>query len=303
MLSLLLFACTGAPAPEPDPATGVRTVRVALNWFPEPEFGGFYEGVLGGHYEQAGFDVELIPGGPGAPTLELLATGKAEVAITASDELLLKRTKGVAAVGVWPAFQLAPNGLMVHADGPSSFDEITGGQIAIEVGSPFQSFLWKQYGWDGQVAAVPYAGGVGQFLADPAHIQQAYITSEPCLAQAKGAEVRFLRASEAGWNPYGTLVAFPEPVPEWAPAFIAATEAAWQAYLADPSRANARLAELNDQLDDALLACITEAQAPFVTGTDGLGTMTPVRWNAMAATLVELGLLQGDATGAWTVLD
>ena len=56
-------------------------VRLALNWYPEPEFGGFYEGVLGGHYAAAGFDVDIIPGGPGAPTLELLTAGNAEATL------------------------------------------------------------------------------------------------------------------------------------------------------------------------------------------------------------------------------
>ena len=92
MMLLMLLACGSSP--DDDPASTpegpeLRTVRLALNWFPEPEFGGFYEGVIGGHYEQAGFKVEIIPGGPGAPTLELLGAGKAEAAISAADDLLI----------------------------------------------------------------------------------------------------------------------------------------------------------------------------------------------------------------------
>ena len=108
------LACSGS---EPEAAveaveeTGPIEVRLALNWFPEPEFGGFYEGALGGHYAESGFAVEIIPGGPGAPTLEQLSTGKVEAALTAADDLLLKRSRGLKVVGVWPAFQLAPNGI------------------------------------------------------------------------------------------------------------------------------------------------------------------------------------------------
>ncbi|MFT5586612.1 MAG: NitT/TauT family transport system substrate-binding protein [Cognaticolwellia sp.] len=298
-----LLACTSAPETASEP--GLQKVTLALNWLPEPEFGGFYEGVLGGHYEQAGFRVEIMAGGPGAPSLELLQSGKAQAAISAGDDLLLKRAKGIQAIGVWPAFQDAPSGLMVRDPGPTSFSEIPeGSQVAIELGSPFQTFLWQKQGWEGKVRAVPYTGGVGQFLADPAMIQQAYITSEVCVAQSKGTSVRFLKASEGGWNPYGTLLALPDPLPVWAPAFVAATEKAWQAYQADPSRANAEINRLNPALTPEILDCVTKAQAPYLVGSDGLGEMSAERWSAMAETLVGLELLpQGSSSkGAWQAL-
>ena len=80
VLVALLAACSGSPAPSDgpkEPEVQLTKVRLALNWFPEPEFGGFYEGALGGHYKSAGFDVEILPGGPGAPSLELLSAAYA----------------------------------------------------------------------------------------------------------------------------------------------------------------------------------------------------------------------------------
>ncbi|MCB9681071.1 MAG: ABC transporter substrate-binding protein [Alphaproteobacteria bacterium] len=314
-LLMALAGCTGGPAATPDaaspapeaaeaPAAAPIPVRLALNWFPEPEFGGFYQGVLDGTYAKAGFDVTILPGGPGAPSLELMVAGNADAAITVADDLLLKRSKGVAAVGAWPAFQLAPNGLMVHAGGPSSFDQITGGTVAIELGSPFQTFLWKTYAWDGKVQAVPYGGAIGPFLADATLIQQAYITAEPCLAKARGAEVQFLKASDAGWNPYATVLAFADPPPAWAKDFVVATQTAWEAYVADPAKANAELVRLNDQLQPDLMDCIVQAQTPFLTGSEGLGHQSEARWEKMAASLVDLGLLPAGSTakGAWVEL-
>lgn len=307
LLALGLFACSGEPAPQKEaPGEPALTpIRLALNWFPEPEFGGFYEGVLSGAYEKAGFDVEILPGGPGAPTLELLASGKAEVAITSADDLLLKRAKGVAAIGVWPAFQLSPTGLMAHASGPvKRFEDIQGGRVALEVGGPLQRLLWQKYGLEGKVEMVPTSGSVSGFLADEALIQQAYITAEPCAVKAQGVETVFLKASDAGWNPYASLVAVADPAPAWAQAFVTVTHEAWSAYLADPSRANAEIARQNPQMTPALLPCITEAQRPFVTGADGLGAMTEARWNELNQSLVSLGMLpEGSvATGAYTSL-
>ncbi len=305
-MMMFLLGCSGDTATPPAGTPAPIPVRLALNWYPEPEFGGFYEGVLGGHYAKAGFAVEIIPGGPGAPTLELLSTGQVEAAITAGDDLLIKRSRGIKAVGVFPVMQTHPQGLMVHrASGITRFADIQDGRIAIETGSPFQTFLWKRFGLEGKVEPIPYGGSVGPFLADPTYRQQAFITAEPCLAEGQGAEITFLKAADTGWNPYAALVALSDPLPVWAGDFVAATAAAWTAYLASPERANAQLVALNDQLKPELIDCITDAQKPFITGEHGLGTMTAARWDATATALVELGLLPAgsSAAGAWAALD
>ena len=299
MIWILLAACGGG-SPDTD---DLQTVRLALNWFPEPEFGGFYEGVLGGHYESAGFKVEIIPGGPGAPTLELLGTGRAEAAITAADDLLIKRSKGIQAIGVYPAFQNSPQGLMAHAvSGIESIGDVPpGSTIAIELGSPFQQFLWSTFLWGDTVKSVPYTGLLGTFFTDESAIQQAYITSEPCLVKAKGGTPVFLEASSAGWNPYGSLLALTDPLPAWADEFVKATHKGWTAYLDNPTRANDAILKANDQLKPDLMACIVAAQKSYLTGTDGLGQMTATRWEAMNAQLIGLGLLPAGSASekAW----
>ena len=298
-LTFGVFGCNDVPQAPSGPS--LVPITLALNWVPEPEFGGYYEGLLSGIYKDAGFDVTILPGGPDAPTLELLATGQVQVAIAAGEELLVRRHKGIEAVAIWPALQLNPAGLMTHADGPKTFEEIQGGRVAIGIGSALHSHLWQRFAWEGKVEAVPYGGAIGPFLADKTLIQQAYITSEPCLARAQGVEVNFLRAADAGWNPYGAVVTVADPPPPWAAEFARATQRAWEAYMKDPARANAEIARLNDLLPPTVLGCIAEAQAPFLTGTDGLGMMTKARWDATAATLVELGLIPAGSTaeGAW----
>ncbi|MBK7756500.1 MAG: ABC transporter substrate-binding protein [Deltaproteobacteria bacterium] len=303
ILALSVFGC-GDPPETPTSGPSLVPITLALNWVPEPEFGGYYEGLLSGIYKDAGFDVTILPGGPDAPTLELLATGQAQVAIAAGEELLVRRHKGIEAVAIWPALQLNPAGLMTHAEGPKTFEEIQGGRVAIGVGSALHSYLWRRFGWEGKVEAVPYGGAIGPFLADKSLIQQAYITSEPCLAEAQGVKVSFLRAADAGWNPYGAVVTVADPPPPWAADFARATQRAWESYMKDPVRANAEIARLNDLVSPSVLGCISAAQAPFVTGTDGLGMMTKARWDATASTLVELGLIPAgsSADGAWRLL-
>ena len=49
--------------------------------------------------------------------------------------------------------------------------------------------------------AVPYAGLVGSFMTDESSIQQAYITSEPCIVRSKGGSPVFLEARAPDGTP------------------------------------------------------------------------------------------------------
>lgn len=307
MLLLLSLACSPATPPSAtegaSPSAAVPALKkltVALNWYPEPEFGGFYEAALSGGYERAGLDVEILPGGPGAPVLELLESGKADVAISGADDLLIRRARGLDAVAVFPGFQDSPVGLMTHAAaGIARFEDIKG-KVAIEAGSPFQQFLWGKYGWEGKVEPVPTTGSIGPFAADPTLIQQAFITSEPCVAEGQGLTIAFLPAREAGWNPYASLavVRGAEKDAPWVKAFYDASLAGWNAYLADPTRGNAEIGRLNTNLPADRMGCIVERQKPFIAGTQGVGRMNAARWEETAAALRLVGQ-QVDATGAW----
>ncbi len=291
MLALLL-ACHSEPEPtSAPPAAPARAVQVALNWYPEPEFGGYYAAVKSGAYRKAGLDVTLIPGGPGVPVLEMLAAGKVDVAVSGADDLLLRRAKGLDAVAIFAGLQDSPVGLLVHVPGPNSFAEVTG-PVAIEAGSPFQQTLWAKMGWEGKVQMVPTTGSLGAFAADPTLAQQAYITSEPCQAEDKNLETRFLAARDIGWNPYAALavVRAADAKEPWTHAFVTATMQGWQAYLAAPGPANVEIAKLNPEMTPARLACIVKAQLPFVKGTDGVGVVTQARMSELEGTLRSLGL-------------
>lgn len=301
MILTLLLACS-TPAPEAQPvAPSRKALKVALNWFPEPEFGGFYDALLNGTYGAAGLDVTLVPGGPGVPVLEMLASGQVDVAISGADDLLLKRARGLDAVAIFPGFQDSPVGLMVHAEaGLTALAQVQSGTIAIEAGSPFQLYLWASQGWEGKVAMVPTSGGLGAFAADPTLIQQAYVTSEPCVAEGQGVHVNFIPGREAGWNPYASLavVAGRDTQAAWVAAFAAASKEGWTHYLRAPAVANAEISRLNPDMPLERMGCIAERQAPYVVGTDGLGAMTSARWKQAADALTKVGL-PATPDGAW----
>jgi NitT/TauT family transport system substrate-binding protein len=150
------------------------------------------------------------------------------------------------------------------------------------------------------VEVVPTAGGLGPFAADPALAVQAFITAEPCAAEAQGLSVTFLPAREAGWNPYASVatVRTDDVDAPWVRAFRDATAAGWNAYLENPAPANALLLAANPQLTPTLLDCIVQKQAPYVKGTNGVGAMTAQRWDELAAALRSVGQ-EVKVEGAW----
>jgi NitT/TauT family transport system substrate-binding protein len=136
-------------------ATGTH-VNLALNWVPEPEFGGFYAARESGAYAKRGLDVEIQGGGAGVPVVQMVASGQADFGIVGADELLTARARGADVLPVFATYQTSPQGIMVHAsrNAKNIGDVLKSGTLAIEPGAPYAVFLKKKYGFQ-SVSIVP----------------------------------------------------------------------------------------------------------------------------------------------------
>ncbi len=297
VLSWLVIGCSkSAPAASAD---GTKKVKLALNWVPEPEFGGFYEAKESGAFAAEKLDVEIQGGGAGVPVVQMVATGQAEFGIAGADEILTARAKGADVVPLFATYQTSPQGIMAHASrGAKGIgDLLKDGQLAMEPGLPYAGFLKKKYGEIG-AKIVPYDGGVAHFLADKDFAQQCYVTSEPLAAKKKGGDPQVFLVADEGFNPYVGVVITSRAVaraePDLVKRFVRATRAGWKAYLADPSRANAVMVKLNASMDAETFSAAAAAQKPLIEGGDaakGVGVMTKERWATLAKQLTELGVL------------
>ncbi|WP_434041836.1 MULTISPECIES: ABC transporter substrate-binding protein [Sorangium] len=315
---LLAPACSRSQAPEGDgrssaasapgsapaaPAQGAPAakVKLALNWVPEPEFGGFYAAREAGAFAKEGLDVEILGGGAGVPVVQMVAGGQVDFGISGADEVLTARARGADVLPLFAVFQTSPQAIMTHESRGAKgiADVLKSGTLAIEPGLPYAAYLKKKYGFD-KVKVVPYDGGVARFVADKDLSQQCFITAEPIAARRKGSDpATFLVASE-GFNPYVVVVitraALWKENPERVRAFVRATREGWRAYLQDPTRANAVMAKLNTSMDAETFVAAAEAQRPLIETPEvkekGLGVMTRERWETLAKQLVDLGVLE-----------
>jgi len=289
-------ANSGATAP----AGAAAPVTLALNWLPEPEFGGFYAAREDGAYKRAGLDVKVQGGGAGVPVVQMVATGRVDFGTVTADELVLARAHGGDVVAVFATFQTAPHGIMVHAArGLKKIeDAFDSGTLALETGLPYIAFLRQKFHWGG-AKIVAYDGGIAHFLTDPMFGQQCYITSEPILAKQKGSDPQVFLIADAGFNPYTTIVITRGELlkknPAMVKAFVSATAAGWRDYLDNPGPTNQILGTLNHAMDPPTLSAAAEAQKPLIETADtkklGLGTMTRERWKTLVEQLVSLKLI------------
>jgi len=265
-------------------------LRLALNWKPDPEFGGFYAA----DYKKHGLDVDILPGGAGTPTVQMVGANSAEFGIVSSDEIVLARSKGNDVVAVFASFQQNPMAIMVHESRnlKSLADVVQEGTLAIQSGLPYARIFKKKYGFE-KVKVVPSPGGdIGPFLADEKFSQQCFLTAEPLAARRKGAKVKTFPVSDLGYNPYGQVMAVSGETlrkqPEVVKAMVTAVREGWKAYLDSPQAANVRMQSLNPSMELSTFNEVADAQKPLIQGAE-LGSMTKERWETLAQQLRELG--------------
>jgi NitT/TauT family transport system substrate-binding protein len=274
-------------------------LSLALNWKPEPEFGGLFEAERTGAFASRGLTVERT-GGPGAPVVQMVAAKQVTLGIASADEVVMARDRdpGNDVVAVFATYQTSPQGLMAHAArGLDSLEAVLAaeGTLAVEPGLPYVKFLEKRYGF-GRRRVVPYTYSITPFLSDPNLVQQVFVTAEPIAARRAGADPRVFLIADSGYDPYtAVVIAHGDTLHEDAArvaAFVAALREGWQGYLADPAPANAVMAPLNPEMDAEAFRLAAEAQEPLIEVPGGaVGAMHAERWETLARQLQELGLI------------
>ena len=308
-MGLMLAGCSNA---ENQADQSKATIRVQLNWFPEPEFGGLYEAKRRGLFKKAGLVVELLKGGPDVPAPQMIASGRVEFGMVSGPQLLTLRSQGGALTGIFSTFQKYPRGIVVPADSPySSLEELWKSSATVmgQDGLAFIKWLNMQYGGK-DLSFVPYGGSLAPLIAGKVDAMQCFVTSEPVQLKADGFANRVFLLADSGYDPYVAVIAVNDTVlkerPEMVSAFVGALREGWRTYLESPGKTNELLRTLNPDMKPEVLEGASEVLPGFVesevTKTHGVGWMTEQRWKELADQLVKLGELpEGDLEKAGRV--
>ncbi len=273
-------------------ADAPEKVKLALNWKPEPQFGGFYAARFGEFDKKNGIEFEVVAGGAGTPVVQMIASGQFDFGIASADEIIVSRVRGIDLVALFATYQTNPQGIMTHAE--RSFETLadvfkSSGTIAMQKGLPYALYLQNRYSSGRRASVVPYLGGISNFLGRKDHSQQCFVTSEPLLAIKQGAKVKTFLVADSGFNPYTTVLvtrrALLEEKPQLVKNVVAAVRAGWRNYLDQPDSTNEKMSALNPSIDKLAMSEMAQAQKlliepPKATKTD-LGKMKAARWTEL----------------------
>lgn len=284
----------------PTSTNGLTSLRLQLDWYPQPEHGGFYTALLKGYYKQEGLDVSIAPLTQYGSAAQIIASGKMDIGLGSSDQVLEWNSNGLPLVAIAATMQHDPQAIMVHAASPvRDFRNLEGRTIAAQTGATWLKFVTLKYGLH-NIRQIPSTLSIANFLADPNYVQQIFITSEPYFAKQAGADVRTFLISSSGYDPYRvqfTTREFATQHPDVVAKFVLASIRGWNDYLRDPAETNAYLLKLNPALNPQQEAFTTQAlrDGGFVSGGDASGAqtgkMTDERWQTSYAQLKSLGIL------------
>lgn len=256
LLAVLVAGCGRKPPTVASRPSGPRKVVLQTDWFPQAEHGGFYQALAKGYYREAGLEVDIRPGGPGAGIKLKVAKGEADFGMLRSDDLLIAASRGMPLVMVMASMLHDPQALMVHEGSPvKTFRDLDGRVVIGNVGMAWFPFLEKKYGIKIDKRQNTY--GLGEFLVDPEAIQQCLVTNEPFFAEEHGQKVRTLPLAETGYDCYHTIFCRRELIqssPEVVSAFVSASIRGWKDYLdGNPAAADEMILKRNPQMTQALL--------------------------------------------------
>ncbi len=297
---VLLWGCSEKPAGssvEKTQASPVQaTAKLALNWYPEVEHGGFIAANTLDLFKAENIEVEIIPGGPGAPQAIIaeLAAERIEFAVSDADNVVKARSAGLPIVALMAPLQNSPRCIMVHeASGITSLEQLTNVELAISDSRPFALWMKKKLPLT-NVKMVPFNGLVGEFLLKPDFAQQGYVFSEPFVAKEKGGDPRVLLVSDIGFNPYASVLITTEKViqeqPELVRSVVTASVKGWQEYLAAPVATNAAIHEMNKDMSIAALEFGAKEMVALCKPAEGIAFcgMEKDRWDVLVKQIEEI---------------
>jgi len=316
LLAVALLAATGCGEKEDVlQPSGSKRVELMLDYFPNADHAGIYAAQAGGHFEEAGLDVEIRqPPDPAAP-IKQVAAGRVDLAISYEPEVLRARDQGLNVVSVGAIVREPLTSIISLPEakiaGPADLRGKTVGTAGIDYQSAYLQTILRE-------AGVP-AGSVKErnvgFSLTPAlltgrvdAVLGAFWNYEGTELKMRGKHPRIIRMDDAGVPSYDELVLVAnkdalERDGNKIRAFIGALSRGTRDLRKDPDKAIDGLLEANPDLDPDLQRAVVDVTLPlFLPPPDKpFGWQDPAQWDAFAAWMQDNDLLKhpADARGSY----
>jgi ABC-type nitrate/sulfonate/bicarbonate transport system substrate-binding protein len=223
-----------------------EAVTVRLKWFNQAQFAGFYVAQQNGYYKATGLDVNIQPGGPDFPAVQMVTGGNEQFGVTGADQILIARSKGVPVVALaviyrrnpFVLFSLAKSGIKTPAD-------FAGKTIGVKIGGNeeliYRAVLAKAGIDTSKLTEMPVKFDITPLLTGTVDVWPGYLINEVLAAKEKGFDVNVIYPADFGIDLYADTLFTTEKMlkekPEVVRNFVAATLKGWDAAIAAPEDA------------------------------------------------------------------
>lgn len=148
VVSLILVAAMAAAGCGSSSATGSGAnaqptgVRLALDWYPNPDHVGIYTAISHGDFARAGLDVTPVPPANVSDPLKLIAAGRADIAISYEPELFFAQQSGLPVEAVASVVPTALNSIIARGgQGITTPADLKGHSIGVDGSASTSAYL------------------------------------------------------------------------------------------------------------------------------------------------------------------
>jgi putative hydroxymethylpyrimidine transport system substrate-binding protein len=305
LLMLALLAGCGEKQDVLEPS-GSKQVTLMLDYFPNADHAGIYAAQAGGHFEQAGLDVEIRqPADPAAP-IKQVAAGRVDLAISYEPEVLRARDQGLNVVAVGAVVQRPLTSIISLPEArirkPADLRGKTVGTAGIDYQSAYLQTILDEANVPRDTVKERNVG----FSLTPAlltgkvdAVLGAFWNYEGTELKLKGKRPRIIRMDQAGVPTYNELVLVANADAldrdgDKIRAFIGALSRGVRDLRADPDKAIQGLLDANPDLDPELQRAAVNVTLPLFSAPAGkpFGWQDPEEWDAFGAWMQEKNLLK-----------
>lgn len=296
---LLALVCLAASSM----ALATEHIKLQLKWHHQFQFAGYYAALQQGFYRDEGLEVEISEGSKDLPPLQQVLSGRADYSIGDS-ELLVSRLAGKPVVAMAAVFQHSPYVLLsLNESGIFQPEDLVGKRIMLSGDQgrlQFQAMLLKQHLDIRQMTILPHSWRLQDLIEGKVDAISAYAMDEPLQLQQMGYSPAIISNQSYGVDFYGDILFTTERElsmhPERAEAFLRATKKGWAYAFNHPEAMATAIAGMpgvaKRGITKQTLMQEASLMAPYVLSeVVGWGHMNEERWDAIASTFAELGLI------------
>ena len=179
----------------------LEKVSIVLNWVKSVQFGGHFVAQENGYFKKQGIEAEIISGGPGIDSINLVASKNSMLGDRDSTNIILARSKGIPIKAFAAALQQNPYSMMSLKSKPvRNLQDMAGKTIAIpSQRRPTMRALLKAGGIDvNSVKFVPTGTDPGILPTGQVDAYFGWATNQGVMLRMRGVDLHIVSLNDLG---------------------------------------------------------------------------------------------------------